>query len=186
LDASAQWPLAASARIDRYITSSGENSRSRGSAAGFTGSLGGGGGSSGASPGLGASPGSFFGRPEPLRFPPQPIASSAGGDLGEGRAGFVFGLEAGEGLPALDRDVDVNWRKLDREHAAASHLAGDDRGAGAAERLINGLAWRRKGFDHLLGESHGEHGRMLAGLPQCALVAHDAENAVGNLVRLYY
>src|SRR3954447_9561212 len=47
---------------------------------------------------------------------------------------------AGERLPTTNRDVDIDRVQFDRVANAARHLRGDDRGARAAEGLINRLA----------------------------------------------
>ena len=69
---------------------------------------------------------------------------------------------AGEVLPAGDGDIDIGRIELDGMAAAAGHLGGNDRGAGSAERLIDGLAGRGvvldrppHAFDRLLGAVAG-------------------------------
>src|SRR3954454_2866220 len=68
--------------------------------------------------------------------------AALGSDLVVSAAVLQPGLLAGERLPAQDRDIDIGRVQLDRVANAAGHLGGNDRGAGAAERLVDGLTRR--------------------------------------------
>src|SRR5215207_3984865 len=67
-----------------------------------------------------------------------------GGDIGEGSAILAQNRRRpGEGLPALYRHVHVGGIEFNGMAGAASHLRGDDGGAGAAERVVHRLTGRR-------------------------------------------
>src|SRR5215469_9377354 len=51
------------------------------------------------------------------------------------------GLLSSKVLPALDCDIAVCRADLDGMAGAAGHFGGDDCGAGADERIVDGLAW---------------------------------------------
>ena len=70
---------------------------------------------------------------------------------------------AGRGLPALDRDVDVDRADLDRADAPAGLLAGDDLRAGTTERLETDLA-RPRVLAHRQGEYLDRLRRRMVGL----------------------
>jgi hypothetical protein len=78
-----------------------------------------------------------------LRLVPVPGGLPFGRYLDESPA---VGLElcgiAGERLPTLNSDINVLWHQLDGVARASSHLGGDDRCSGPAERFVDRLAGR--------------------------------------------
>src|SRR5512134_1582465 len=86
--------------------------------------------------------------------------------------------------PAQNGDVDVLGRQLDRPHLAAGALPGDEAGAGAAERLEDDLVFARERQHDVLGKLDRKRRRMAEIGANGAVVALDADDAVGNAERL--
>src|SRR5271166_2577341 len=82
-----------------------------------------------------------------------------------------------EVLPPLDRNINVGGANLDRVAGAAGHFGRDDRGAGTAKRLVNGLPgrgvildWATHALDRLLRRVAG-FGFQVCNLPERRLCA---------------
>src|SRR3954452_11520204 len=82
-------------------------------------------------------------------------------------------LLAGTVLPALQRNIDISRRDLNRAANAAGHLGRDYRRARAAERLVDGLPGRRiildrpaHALDRLLRAVAGFRFQIFVDLPQ--------------------
>src|SRR5580704_11670551 len=86
---------------------------------------------------------------------------------------------AGEGRPALDRDVDIGRGDLYGITASAIVFGGDNLRAGSTERLEREIPRIREGRQHFRDEINRENCRVFALYPSC-LMRRQSNDAIGN------